>query len=252
MAEILLPLVDADGNSFNLYAHAFISATDDGTYHVVEYKNNPMGNVQTVNVTDASFLAAVAQVPQIVSVVPTGGNAADVEYINTDRISKVSASGSNALLTYDDGFGKRDFTITSTLAAFLLLAGEGGFQANFTLTTAQILALNSTEIELIAAPGAGKYIVVDSCEATIDYNSATYAAGGNIVLSYTDVSGVAAATLTEAFVESTADAAIANCQNLGVVPAINAPLVAAALVSDPTTGDSDIVIKLKYHISSIL
>lgn len=252
MAEILLPLVDENGNSFNLYSHAFISATDDGTYHVVEYKNNPMGNVQSVSVTDASFLAAVAQVPQIISVVPTGGNGTDVEYIHTGRISKVSASGSNALLTYDDGFGKKDFTITSTLAEFLLLAGEGGFQANFTLTTAEILALNTTEVELIAAPGASKFIAVDKCEATIDYNSATYAAGGNVVLAYTDVSGTVAATLTEAFVESSADAAIVNCEISPVVPTLNAPLVAAALVSDPTTGDSDIVIKLTYHIGSIL
>jgi hypothetical protein len=158
---------------------------------------------------------------------------------------------SRAVITFNNGSKAVTKTLTSTLAEFLLLAAEGGLEATVTLTSAQILALNTTPIELIAAPGAGKYIVVDYAYATMEYGSATYAAGGNIVLSYTDDSGTAVVTIPEAFVEATADIAQNNLQLPAIVATEDAPLVAAALTSDPTTGDSDIKITFSYRVISL-
>ena len=56
-----------------------------------------------------------------------------------------------------------------------------------TLSAAQVLALNGTPIEVIAAPGAGLTILVESVQFHLDFNSAAYAgvdANEDLVLEY--------------------------------------------------------------------
>ena len=58
-------------------------------------------------------------------------------------------------------------------------------EVEVTLTTAQVLDLFNTPIEIIPAPGTGLIVRVISAGVAIDYNTATYAAGGTVSLVYT-------------------------------------------------------------------
>ena len=247
----LLSFTDVDGNSFNLYEDKIVSAFDNGTNHVLSYKDHVDGIPQSVQITDASFTAAVPSFSSLISVTLADDAATNVEYINTDRISVIEASGTNTVITFDNGSNKEQKVISSTLAEFTLLLGSALSEITITLTSAQILALNTTPIELIGAPGAGKYIVVEQASASIDFNTTAYVAAGNMVLSYTDASGTATAVIPEALVEATADRADFNLQQASVQATFNAALVAASLTSDPTAGDSEITVNISYRIETI-
>ena len=69
------------------------------------------------------------------------------------------------------------------------------------LTQAQILALNTTPITVVPAPGAAEAIVVDEVEIFHDYSTTQYAGGGDLEVEYTgsnEVVLVASTILTAA------------------------------------------------------
>jgi hypothetical protein len=120
-----------------------------------------------------------------------------------------------------------------------------------TVTSAEILALNGTPKELIAAPGAGSYLVIDALEAFNDHGTADYvvnAAGINI--RYT-TGGVIVANFTEAWGEASSDAlSTAQPSALADVPA-NSALEVHADVADPTTGDGDWLFRVSYRVVTL-
>lgn len=58
------------------------------------------------------------------------------------------------------------------------------------LTAANLLGMYATPIAVIAAPGAGKAIVLKSCTAIFDSTATTYANGGVIYLSYNNTTPI--------------------------------------------------------------
>jgi len=124
-----------------------------------------------------------------------------------------------------------------------------GQVATVEVSSAEILDLNSTEKELIAAPGAGKAIVIDEVVAFHDYGTATYAFSGDADIRYTDNSGDKAADSLAhvAFGEATADAYQVS-KGLTVAPVANAPVVLHAASADPTTGDGTFTLYIRYRV----
>lgn len=126
-----------------------------------------------------------------------------------------------------------------------------------TLSSANILALFTTPQVLIAAPGAGKMILVEDVFATMVYNSTTYAcnAAGASLFYKSDASGQAVgATITQGFIQS---ASGTNFQYVrGGTSAVtdvtanlaNQPVAIKASTSDPTTGNSVIKIRVYYRV----
>lgn len=53
-----------------------------------------------------------------------------------------------------------------------------------TITSAELLALNTTPKVLVAAPGTGKAVVIEKVIATMDYNSAAYATNTDLEIRY--------------------------------------------------------------------
>lgn len=62
--------------------------------------------------------------------------------------------------------------------------GGGSSIANVALSPAQILALHTTPVTLVAAPGAGMYHAIESCEIFLDFASIPYTGGGDISIDY--------------------------------------------------------------------
>jgi hypothetical protein len=123
-------------------------------------------------------------------------------------------------------------------------------KTEITLTSAQILSLNTTPITLISAPGSGNYIVVHKVVGSIDYNSTPYTSG-DLILQYTG--GTGCATLPDDLAEATTDEVFyvdGKVDGTGSA-GINEAVEIYSFGSDPTTGNSDIKIIVFYSIGSV-
>ena len=134
---------------------------------------------------------------------------------------------------------------------------HGSFEVE--VTSAELLALFATAKELIPAPGAGKFLVLKWAMLFLDYGGTAYggiAAGEDLVIAYTNVSGVAATEIeTTGFLDATADAYRLAYPHTGavsvdsaMVPVANAALVLALLTAEIITGNSPLFVKGEYQI----
>lgn len=127
-------------------------------------------------------------------------------------------------------------------------------ETSVTITATQLKALNTTPISLIAAPGEGYAIALDSAVLFLDYNSAAYdgiASGEDLNIRYTDGSGALVATIeTDPFLTSTADALryVQPATTAAITPVDNAALVLYMATGNIATGDSPLKIKLYYRV----
>jgi hypothetical protein len=128
--------------------------------------------------------------------------------------------------------------------------------ADLTLTTAQVLALFTTPITLLAAPGLLKAIVPVSLTAFLDYNSAAYdgvAGGEDIVVSYTNAAGLALFNIEcTGFIDQAADtiryARPSQAIAVDAIPVVNAAVVVHMLTGNIATGNSPLKLRMAYRI----
>lgn len=121
-----------------------------------------------------------------------------------------------------------------------------------TLTSAQILALFTTPITIIDAPGAGKSISVDEVMALAPASGSVAYTGANAVeMRYTNASGakvtgdLAAAWLNS--VTGRVDKAIAAA----VTAVVNAPVVICVPTANPGAGNGTITLDILYRVVSL-
>lgn len=136
----------------------------------------------------------------------------------------------------------------------VVVANDTGIvSADVTITTGQLLALNATPKTLVAAPGAGKIILLEDAQLFLDYNSAAYAgiaAGEDLEIRYTDGSGQLVATVeTDPFLTATADAYrhVRPATTAAIIPVANAALIMCLASGEITTGDSPLKVRLRYR-----
>lgn len=122
-----------------------------------------------------------------------------------------------------------------------------------TLTSAQILALFTTPITLVGAPGAGKYISVDEVLVKAPIAGSTAYTGANAgEIRYTGAAGVkatgdlAAATINS--ITSVVDK-LSGVAVSGVV--VNAPVVIAVPTANPAAGTGTITLDVLYRVVSL-
>lgn len=125
--------------------------------------------------------------------------------------------------------------------------------ATVTVSSAELLALNATPKTLIAAPAAGKALILVAAELWLDFATTKYdgiAAGEDLTIRYTDGSGALLATIeTAPFLAAEADAFryVEPTTTAAITPVAEAPLVLHLSTGEIATGDSPLKLRLLYR-----
>lgn len=125
--------------------------------------------------------------------------------------------------------------------------------AEVTIAAGAVATLNATPVELVAAPGAGKAIVVDEVQWWLDFGSTAYdaaASGDTLVAKYTNGSGAAVVDTVagDTFGGASADA-YAVARGASVAPVANAAVVAHINTGEwyGAAGDSPVKARIRYR-----
>ena len=139
----------------------------------------------------------------------------------------------------------------------------GGIQSTtVSLTPAEIRAMESTPIELVAAPGAGKWLDFISCHMFLDFATVAHddaAADGDLQVTYTDLAGEkVAGQEADTLIDAVADAHAYTANDGGAIPTADVATAAnAALVISNDgaaytgTGDSPLVVRTFYRVHTL-
>ena len=136
--------------------------------------------------------------------------------------------------------------------------GDSGIEciqgtAKLTIATADVLTLNTTPIQIVAAPSAGYAIEVISASMKMVYVSATYAT--NTILELITAGATNRQAETQIKNSASTIRRFADATTLGSATAIqlidNAALNVTVASGDPTAGDSEITIYVTYRIITL-
>jgi len=140
---------------------------------------------------------------------------------------------------------------TTEMAAFrAFLLGSEIKVAEVSLTSAEILALNTTAKQLVAAPGSAYVNEFLSAVLFLDYGTATYATNGDITVRETNAAGTALSdTVAEAdFLFKTTDfIRVVQALSADTVLLANKALVLSVATGDPATGDGTVTVHVSYR-----
>jgi hypothetical protein len=153
--------------------------------------------------------------------------------------------------------------VLSITSVVIGLRGQGSFNTpgpppvewllTGSLSSAQILALNSTPVTVIPAQGAGTVIIIDQFSAELVFNSVAYTNTGSLGLRWNNsLSGQSlSANCAAAFLTASAnDICIATSSTiLGTASTffVNQP-VTFSINSAPTLGNSPVNYWISYHV----
>lgn len=172
----------------------------------------------------------------------TAGFAKNATYINTAATAGLSGSYTN--------LG------TATSATFSTPTGNSNLIRGFVqvaLSSAQILALNATPVELVPAQGAGMVISVNRITVKMVTTATAYAAGGALEFRYTNASGtkvtadIAAAVVTAG--AGTSYTAVAGVTT-SLTELANANIVIDNATQAFTTGTGTAVVSIDYTVTA--
>jgi hypothetical protein len=132
------------------------------------------------------------------------------------------------------------------------LADDIAHTAQVSIASADILALNTTPKQLVAAPGSGKVIIVEGIVFKMVRTATAYANGGALEFRYTDGSGAKVSADIAATVVTTGGAGTEYNSVAGVTtsltPVANAAIVLRCATADFITGTGTAVVSIKYRI----
>jgi hypothetical protein len=119
------------------------------------------------------------------------------------------------------------------------------------LTAANIIAMGTTPVALIAAPGAGKCIIVDNITFKMTTTATAFTGGGALEFRYTDASGTkVTADVAAAVVTAGAGTSFTNVR--GIEASLTGTANAAIVVRNGTaafaTGTGTAVVTIDYHV----
>ena len=150
----------------------------------------------------------------------------------------------NIIGTQVDPITEENKTVQFNLGAVNSLATQNYLETTVTVTKAQLTALQTTDVELIPAQGANKYIKVLAASAFLDYTAPAYTFAATISL---DINSVQQTRLPNTFGQSAADA-VYSCAMLEAVVAENTALKLTTSGAVGGGGNSTMQIKIRYQV----
>ena len=190
----------------------------------------------------------------VIATVPVSSDHTDGTWIDTDiYIGELFLNQVDDKLYIRTESGIKLINFTAATGPGVLIAVSG------TLSTAEILAINTTPIEAIAAQGANTQIEIISSSAKLRFNSAAYVlAGGDLSLHETNVAGTRLLStikgLDNLLDEGATQRRRLQLDNQGTTLIIleNVPIVWTVNVGDPITGDSPVDWFILYRVITVL
>lgn len=120
--------------------------------------------------------------------------------------------------------------------------------AKVSISSAEILALNTTPKTLIAAPGAGKVIKVLGVTLALNFGTAAYATNTNLRLAVGTWDPILTATSYLGATQDVLTSYPLPTINSDPSTVVNTPLIAYAQTGNPTAGDGTVDVYINYVI----
>jgi hypothetical protein len=126
--------------------------------------------------------------------------------------------------------------------------------ATIRLTSAQLLAIGTTPVEFIPAPGPGYFIqAIGNLSATLIYGTTTYTGSHNLVAQYgdtADAGGTALGSVTSALVLDTVSAVAVAATTLSTtaLTAVDGYGIYLTSSANYAAGDGEVIVTLPYII----
>jgi hypothetical protein len=184
--------------------------------------------------------------------VPSGIGLADGQFIVGDSGGAGAAVTPTGDVTFTNlgvfaiGAGK--------VTAAMLAAGQNSV-ALVTLSAADIIALHSAPKTLIAAPGSGKAIVVESIDFSMTYNSVQFTGGGVLQAQYNgQTTNILNSTVLDTSIKAASSFAVSigrASTASGVVLITNKAVELVAAVADFAAGNSTAKVTVNYRIITL-
>lgn len=186
---------------------------------------------------------------------PTAFNVKQIKVPNGSLTD--NAGGTVSLAYAGNGSGFTDLNasnLATGTVATTLLAEDVARTASVTIATGDVLTLHGTPYTLVAAPGAGKAVIIEGLSCKLVFNSVAYTGSNALEVRYTDGSGAKlTADLSSAFLNSASGTNYAYVAGVTsqLTPVANAAVVVAVPSANPGAGNSPLVFKVKYRIVTL-
>jgi hypothetical protein len=148
--------------------------------------------------------------------------------------------------------------IAANAVDYANLALDVSASATVTLSAAQIKALYDTPVQLIAAPGAGKLVIIDNILWDIAFGTTQYTAGGVLAAQYGNAAQgagpVASGTLAAASLNGVAasgflsNGGISGSLSVTKAASLNTAVYLSNQTADFATGDSTATLYVRYRV----
>ena len=150
----------------------------------------------------------------------------------------------NIIGTQVDPITEENKTVQFNLGAVNSLATQNYLETTVTVTNAQLTALQTTDVELIPAQGANKYIKILEAAAFLDYTAPAFTFASTLSIS---INSVQQTRIPSSFGQSAADA-VFNCAPAEAIIAENTALKLTTSGAVGGGGGSTMQIKIRYQV----